>query len=108
MSRPQQEYLRYISQSSRSVREMAKKNPALREPYNNAVLAMKRMRDLHIRMVCLYVISSSARASASAEQTGGSDTSRAHSRGTGGTEVSTLLKAGRDATRRAILPPTLS
>jgi len=103
MSRPQQEYLRYVSQPSRQVREIAKSNPTLREPYNNAVLALKRLRDIHIRIACLYIISSNKRASV--EQAGGNENDGPHSRGTGGTEVSTLLKAGRDATKRAVLPP---
>ena len=103
MPRHQQEYLRYISESSRPVRELAKRTASLREPYNNAVLAMKKLRDLHIRIACLYVISHIKRTSV--EQKGGDDlVPGAHTRGTGGTEVTTLLKAGRDATRRALLP----
>ncbi|KAF8990326.1 Indoleamine 2,3-dioxygenase [Cyathus striatus] len=84
------EYLSYLSAHPRSVRELAKSIPALREPYDAAVMALKRLRDSHIRIACLP--HSSSRGSGNGPV-----------RGTGGNELSVLLKAGRDATRRAIL-----
>jgi len=110
-----QEYLSSLSTSPRSVRDMALSIPALRDPYDNAVMALKRLRDSHIKIACLYVVTMSrtmpgARtgcpASAMIERL---QTARLGGkgpvRGTGGNELSILLKAGRDATRRAILKP---
>lgn len=108
-----QEYLKYLMTSPRSVRELARSTPALREPYDNAVMSLKRLRDNHIKIACLYIVTMSrtmpgARAGCPASAM----MNRLHAarlagkgpvRGTGGNELSTLLKAGRDATRRAIL-----
>jgi len=107
-----QNYLKYLI-TSRSVREMAQSTPALREPYDNAVMSLKRLRDNHIKIACLYIVTMSrtmpgARAGCPASAM----MNRLHAarlagkgpvRGTGGNELSILLKAGRDATRRAIL-----
>ena len=108
-----QQYLSNLSTLPRSVREVAQSTPALREPYDIAVTALKRLRDSHIRIACLYIVSMS-RSTPGAR--GGCPASamidRLHAarlagkgpvRGTGGNELSTLLKAGRDATKRAIL-----
>ncbi|KAF8965200.1 Indoleamine 2,3-dioxygenase [Flammula alnicola] len=108
-----QEYLNNLSAFPRSVREVAQSTPALREPYDAAVTALKRLRDSHIRIACLYVVSMS-RSTPGAR--GGCPASamidrlqaarlagKGPVRGTGGNELSLLLKAGRDATRRAIL-----
>jgi indoleamine 2,3-dioxygenase len=107
-----QNYLKYLI-TSRSVRELAQSTPALREPYDNAVMSLKRLRDNHIKIACLYIVTMSrtmpgARAGCPASAM----MNRLHAarlagkgpvRGTGGNELSILLKAGRDATRRAIL-----
>ncbi|KAH8117075.1 Indoleamine 2,3-dioxygenase [Phellopilus nigrolimitatus] len=103
------EYLHYLEESSRPLRELARTTPALREPYNAAVMALKKFRDCHIRVACLYIVSMSKTArykcpimaaiAKEQEQAARSGPIR----GTGGNELSTLLKAGRDATRRAIL-----
>ena len=110
-----QEYLNDISSSPRSVREVAQSTPALRDAYDTAVKALKRLRDSHIRIACLYIVTMS-RSTPGAR--GGCPASamidRLHAarlsgkgpvRGTGGNELSVLLKAGRDATKRAILKP---
>ncbi len=107
-----QDYLKYLK-TSRSVRELVQSTPALREPYDNAVMSLKRLRDNHIKIACLYIVTMSrtmpgARAGCPASAM----MNRLHAarlagkgpvRGTGGNELSILLKAGRDATRRAIL-----
>ncbi|KDR81743.1 hypothetical protein GALMADRAFT_239926 [Galerina marginata CBS 339.88] len=108
-----QDYLKRLSATPCSVREVAQSIPALRDPYDSAVTALKRLRDNHIRIACLYVVTMS-RSTPGAR--GGCPASamidRLHAarisgkgpvRGTGGNELSVLLKAGRDATRRAIL-----
>lgn len=112
MPGPHRDYLQYIANSPRPIRELARQVPALREPYNNAVSALKKLRDTHIRIACLYVVtmSNSTPASRKAcpmvammERAKAEEAKRAPVRGTGGNELSTLLKAGRDATQRALL-----
>lgn len=106
------EYLHHLVGTPRSVRELAERVPTLQEPYDTAVLALKRLRDQHMKIACLYIVtmsrSTSGRAACPvarmmdkmvAENTSG----RSPVRGTGGNELSALLKAGRDATRRAAL-----
>lgn len=105
-----QEYLAYLG--TRSIRNLAVRNVALREPYDSAVLALKKLRDEHFKIACLYVVSMSRSTSAR----GGCPVSgmmrrleeervsgKGPVRGTGGNQLSLLLKAGRDATNRAIL-----
>jgi indoleamine 2,3-dioxygenase len=105
-----QEYLAYIG--TKSVRNLVLGNAALREPYDTAVLALKKLRDEHFKIACLYIVSMSRSTSARGELSESemmrrSDEERASGkkpvRGTGGNELSLLLKAGRDATNRAIL-----
>lgn len=108
-----QQYLARLSESSRSIREVAQSTLALREPYDTAILALKRLRDSHIRIACLYVVSMSRStpgtrggcpASAMIERLQAvRNSGQGPVRGTGGNELSVLLKAGRDATRRAVL-----
>ena len=105
-----QEYLARLSASSRSIREVAQSTLALREPYDTAILALKRLRDSHIRIACLYVVTMSRStpvgcpASAMIDRIQAArNVGKGPVRGTGGNELSVLLKAGRDATRRALL-----
>ena len=95
------EYLQYLTASPRSVRDVAQRHPSLRGPYNDVVAALKRLRDIHIRIVTLYVVTQSHSAPPSDIQMKERDGGRA--RGTGGMEASTLLKHGRDATTRAMI-----
>lgn len=95
------EYLARIAKAPRSLREVALETPGLQEPYNAAVSALKNLRDVHIRVVCLYVVSM-------AHSSPPPDIMRKEKQGgvalgTGGMEASNLLKAGRDATKRAII-----
>ena len=48
MPAPHQEYLRYLSESPRPIRELAKQTAALREPYNAAVMALKRFHSCDV------------------------------------------------------------
>ena len=100
------EYLEYLESSPRQLREVANQTTALREPYNAAIKALKKFRDAHIRIVCLYIVNASRAqcpmmASIARQQR--QEASNGPARGTGGTELATLLKAGRDATSRAVL-----
>ena len=105
-----------------SVRDLAAQYPAqLHEPYNAAVMALKKFRDIHIRIACLYIVTQSRKAAGAGAGagtgTGSVDTmtmmpnacpmmgkkEREPIRGTGGNELASLLKACRDATTRALL-----
>lgn len=115
-----QEFLLYLASHQRPVRELAKEIPELEKSYDSVVLALKRFRDQHMRIACLYVVSMSRSAASQAAAAAAgcpvsammdqmqreSDTSalpRQPVRGTGGNELSCLLKASRDATVRTLL-----
>ncbi|KAG1877683.1 Indoleamine 2,3-dioxygenase [Suillus subalutaceus] len=105
------DYLSHLANTTRPLRELAKSTPAVKESYNAAVSAVRKFRDSHIRIACLYVVSMSRstaipvgcpvfammqRMERQRNQTG-------HSTGTGGNELSLLLKSNRDATARAAI-----
>ncbi|CAK5277278.1 unnamed protein product [Mycena citricolor] len=99
------DYLHSLANSPLSIRELAERTPALREPYDNAVMALKKLRDLHMRIACLYIVTmsrSSPHPSAACPVAAMMDRVQ-KSRGTGGNELALLLKASRDATRRTLL-----
>ncbi|KAI0784366.1 Indoleamine 2,3-dioxygenase [Abortiporus biennis] len=107
MPGPHRVYLQRIGAVSCSVRECARITPSLKEPYNAVVAALKRLRDFHIRIACIYVIT---KTNSTPPPDCGIDLdqgkpSEDYGRGTGGNHVSSLLKAGRDATHRTILAP---
>jgi indoleamine 2,3-dioxygenase len=106
------EYLDHLANSPRSVRDLAERIPTLQEPYDTAVHALKKLRDQHMKIACLYIVtmarSTSARAACPVARmmdkvAAGQIAGRGPMRGTGGNELSALLKAGRDATKRAAL-----
>ncbi|THH19468.1 hypothetical protein EW146_g1697 [Bondarzewia mesenterica] len=86
-----------------SIRTLAERTPLLREPFDTAVLALKKFRDAHIRIVCLYVVSMSSTIPPGSTEKSPREKKTGPARGTGGSELSTLLKAGRDATNRTML-----
>lgn len=104
-----------------SVRDLAAQYPAqLHEPYNAAVMALKKFRDIHIQIACLYIVTQSRKAATGHGHGAGIESmstmvmpsacpmmakkDREPIRGTGGNELASLLKACRDATKRALLP----
>jgi indoleamine 2,3-dioxygenase len=100
------DFLNHIAEAPVSVRELAEKTVALQKPYNSAIGALKKLRDTHIRIACLYIISmaNSRPPPGFIVRTRPSDCeTRGPALGTGGNEVANLLKAGRDATRRALI-----
>ncbi|KAI9466059.1 Indoleamine 2,3-dioxygenase [Lactarius psammicola] len=100
-----QAFLRDLAALRVSIRTRAKTSPLLRESYDLAVLALKKFRDAHMRIACLYVISM-ANTTPPGTPEEGSERQRAQQgprQGTGGSHISSLLKAGRDATDRALL-----
>ncbi|KAF8582276.1 Indoleamine 2,3-dioxygenase [Ramaria rubella] len=112
-----QAFLCHLASHRRPVRELARCTPVLRQPYDSVVLALKRFRDQHMRIACLYVVSMSR--SSAAMQSGcpigammetlqQEGTIRKPVRGTGGNELSCLLKASRDATSRTVIEGNIS
>jgi indoleamine 2,3-dioxygenase len=106
------QYLNRLAATPRPIRDLVQRTPSLREPYNSAVKALKRLRDVHMRIACYYIVTMSRSTetrpgcpvSAAMERMTAKRTSAdGVVRGTGGNEVSKLLKAGRDATRRTII-----
>ncbi|KAF5372976.1 hypothetical protein D9758_001529 [Tetrapyrgos nigripes] len=105
-----QQFLEHLDRIPHSICKLAPTTPALREPYNSAVMAMKKLRDLHMRIVYLYIINMSKTscpgyscpAQAMLKSLEEDQQSvRESIRGTGGTSLVALLKAGRDATTQA-------
>jgi len=104
------DYLEYVAEY-RPVREVAQSIPAVREAYNGAVVALRKLRDAHMRIACLYIVTMSRCTKppvgcpmfAMAQRIEREAARSGPATGTGGTELSLLLKAGRDATARAIL-----
>jgi indoleamine 2,3-dioxygenase len=113
-----QEFLLHLASHRRPIRELARCSPTLRQPYDSVVLALKRFRDFHMRIACLYVVSMSRSAAAMAdsgcpvgammETLQREEAIRKPVRGTGGNELSCLLKASRDATSRAVLKDNIN
>jgi indoleamine 2,3-dioxygenase len=98
MPRTQREFLERLALDPRPIREYARASPLLREPYNKVVKELARLRDLHIRVATLYIVTQSKSGARCpfAFRT-------APSKGTGGNHVAQLLKASRDATKAAVL-----
>lgn len=99
-----------------SIRNIVIRHPEhLMESYNQAVLALKQFRDAHIRIACLYVVTMSRKCPGSSKPHGDNVSGMGSMcpamrprqsepvRGTGGNELSLLLKSCRDATTRTLL-----
>lgn len=95
-------YLADLSSIQLPIRELAKENAMLREAFDTATLTLKKLRDMHIRVATLYIVSMSHTAPPE-----GSELiltpRKGPVKGTGGNDLSSLLKAGRDATNRTML-----
>ncbi|QRV87994.1 indoleamine 2,3-dioxygenase [Ceratobasidium sp. AG-Ba] len=118
-----QQFLNALGSSANPLREVVVRTPALHESYDSCIKALKAFRDAHMRIACLYVVSMSrSEAAQEAARKAGCPvaamfdkmrengelpappvTERKVVRGTGGNELSNLLKACRDATTRALV-----
>jgi len=107
-----QAFLMHLASHRESIREFARRTPALHKPYDSVILALKKFRDQHMRIACLYVVSMSRSTAAiksgcpvgaMMETMQREGSLRQPVRGTGGNELSCLLKASRDATTRTVL-----
>jgi indoleamine 2,3-dioxygenase len=101
-----QAYLKDLAALPVPIRSLAKTSPVLRESYDLAILALKRFRDMHMRIACLYTISMAHTTPPGTPEEvleRNRTQSRGSTKGTGGSSVASLLKAGRDATDRSQL-----
>lgn len=64
-------------------------NDALKEAFNGATISLKKFRDLHIQIVCRYIINQSPK--------------KREIQGTGGTTILPFLKSSRDETAEAAI-----
>jgi indoleamine 2,3-dioxygenase len=103
MPRQHREYLASIQ----SIREKAQQMSMLHEPYNSAMLALKKLREAHMGIALLYIVTAS-KSDPSGRPGCPMIKNMLNDRGsigTGGTELRALLKSTRDATRRSLLSP---
>lgn len=100
-------YLLDLSAIPTPVRELAKENAVLRDAFNAATLSLKKLRDIHIQIATYYIISMSRTTPPEGQEPTSSKPRQERAKGTGGTDLASLLKAGRDATNRTMLsgPP---
>ncbi|KIK53981.1 hypothetical protein GYMLUDRAFT_178103 [Collybiopsis luxurians FD-317 M1] len=114
-------YLEHLQKLPQSVRQRAKDTPILQKPYNDAVAALKKLRRLHMRTAVLYIVDM---ARATSSQSSHSVTKKQNDpalegatrrddhermelvRGSGGSNLTLLLRAGIDATARATMRDT--
>ncbi|EMD31468.1 hypothetical protein CERSUDRAFT_119688 [Gelatoporia subvermispora B] len=95
MPRHHRAFLRHLSSSPRPLRTLVENsdNAPLREAYNAALIALKEFRDMHVKIVALYILSPSRRAAGPAGSTVG----------TGGTDAFKFVQGVRDQTAGALL-----
>ncbi|KAE9410171.1 Indoleamine 2,3-dioxygenase [Gymnopus androsaceus JB14] len=124
MPRHHRNFLSHLQNNRRSLRTMVLDTCAaaaysdidpsdarnLLEAYNSAVMALKKLRDSHIVIVTLYIISPARRAAQEkrerereAIQGLESRQEEAPLKGTGGTDLAKFLKGVRDGTRDAVI-----
>lgn len=103
MSGKHREYLADLESIPQPIRSLAKDTSIIREPYDTVVLTLKKLRDAHIRVAVLYVVTMANSIPPGSSEETARQRRTGPARGTGGNEVSTLLKAGRDATNRTMI-----
>ncbi|KAI0053915.1 Indoleamine 2,3-dioxygenase [Auriscalpium vulgare] len=102
-----QRFLKDLSTIPTPIRVLARKSSIVRDAYDSVVLALKRFRDIHIRIAALYIVSmNNSTPPGTPEESQERERTRKRCgpvKGTGGNDLSNLLKAGRDATHRTVL-----
>ena len=110
MPKKHRDYIASLSSTSRSIRELAKEESILRDPFNAAVAALQKLRTEHIKIACRYIVTMAHAQSAPGCPIASmwsrlqKDEARGNALGTGGNTVASLLKHGRDATKQTMLP----
>ncbi|KXN92192.1 Indoleamine 2,3-dioxygenase 1 [Leucoagaricus sp. SymC.cos] len=110
MPKKHRDFLASLASSSQPIRELAKEESILRDPFNAAVTALQKLRTEHIKIACRYIVTMAHTQSDigcpiasmwSRLQRNGTQT---NTLGTGGNTVASLLKHGRDVTKQTALP----
>jgi len=110
MPKKHRDYLISLSSSSRPIRELAKEESILCDPFNAVVAALQKLRTEHIKIACRYIVTMAHTQSAPGCPIASmwsrleKDGARGNTLGTGGNTVASLLKHGRDATKQTMLP----
>jgi indoleamine 2,3-dioxygenase len=110
MPRHHRAFLSHLASSSTPLRALIEERtgngqyPELLGAYNEAVMALKRFRDAHMRIVAIYIVGPARRAEREVrEQEGLVSKGDDAIKGTGGTELVKFLKEVRDRTAGAVL-----
>ena len=123
MPRYHRSFLRHLTANPRPLRQLVEAepseghNPGLLKGYNEAVMALKALRDYHIRIVAMYIVGPARRVEAGKRSlgepakpdsfalAGNSHAFDAESelKGTGGTNAMAFLKSVRDRTLDTVL-----
>jgi indoleamine 2,3-dioxygenase len=111
ISSPQQVFRSFASPSTMQVVEGEGKSEApLKRAYNDAVDALRRFRDAHIRIAALYIVTQSKKqcvipteAPSRPSEASREATPKSRATGTGGTQLVPFLKGARDNTLRTTL-----
>ncbi|KAJ3746233.1 Indoleamine 2,3-dioxygenase [Lentinula detonsa] len=112
MPRHHRRFLGHLAESNRSLRGLVRGegnegNEMLIEAYNQAVGALRKLRDAHFGIVAKYIIVPAASAASavnrSAANANAREGSRSRLKGTGGTDLARFLKSVRDDTREAVI-----
>ena len=91
------------SSATQAVNEDVKSEAPLARAYNDAVDALKRFRDAHIRIATLYIVTQSRRQRAIPIGVPSIPSETPREIGTGGTQLVPFLKGARDNTLRTVL-----
>ncbi|EIN12338.1 tryptophan 2,3-dioxygenase [Punctularia strigosozonata HHB-11173 SS5] len=113
MPRHHRAFLNHLSANPRPLRSLVLANaasfPELLDAYNDAVRALKRFRDSHMRVVAMYIVGPSARERQQKKEMAAREQEKAEGeeedkiKGTGGTELVRFLKGVRDRTASAVI-----
>lgn len=103
MPSEQRGLLRHLQHTSHYIRELVAESDQVREGYNAVLEAMAKFRTDHLQVAVRYVVSPKDKCPitglSGAMSQGGCPAQQRKSRGTGGNELSTMLKGSRDSTR---------
>jgi indoleamine 2,3-dioxygenase len=109
MPRHHRTFMEHLKASPRPIRQLVSHNStsrsdgsspsSLANAYNATVSALKSLRDAHIRIATLYIISQMPRSANKSDD----NTTAGTAKGTGGSDLVPFLKGSRDDTTRTIL-----
>ncbi|KAG8969469.1 hypothetical protein FRC03_002745 [Tulasnella sp. 419] len=107
MPREQRRMLQHLGTQARTLRQVVVESPEVRDAYREVMKVMTEFRTEHLKVAVRYVVSPKKNGTLICPFSGMDATSSrqcpAKSRGTGGNELSKLLKASRDATKKSAI-----